>query len=98
MADFITMKAKFPDEVLDYSVDWSLRLAAGESIVAHTAVVVRGSVSVTNEGLPEPTQQVFWLTGGAADEDTLVKCEITTDSVPPRIHEIVVRVRVATPS
>lgn len=72
MADFV----KDPDEVLDYTVDWSNWLATGETISTSTFTPDAGITkdSETNGN----TAGTVWLSGGTAGESYSVTNRITT--------------------
>jgi hypothetical protein len=71
-----------PDATLDYAVDWTSWLAAGETI---SSVVWDVPTGLTEESAPggwsEPdanNARTVWLSGGTAGTDYTVGCEITT--------------------
>ena len=67
---------KDPDAVLDYGVDWSKWLAAGETILSHTITAETG---ITKDSDSEADGAVtIWLSGGTAGERYNVACKIVT--------------------
>ena len=77
-------------ETLDYGIDWSKRLADDDDKIAtSTFTVLTGGVTITQQYNNDTTSTV-WLSGGTAGQTAKLKCVITTDSQPPRIHDIVV--------
>lgn len=67
-----------PDAVLDYSFDWTLWLAAGETIATKTIVPSSG-ITVTTSSITAGVVTI-WVTGATpvASTQTLT-CRITTD-------------------
>ena len=85
---------KDPDEVLDYSMDWSARLPAGDT--------VESAVWTLPTGITQPSGKssqlagsvtTVWLEGGTAGSDYRVSCRVTT--VADRVFErsIIIMVR-----
>jgi hypothetical protein len=56
---------KDPDEVLDYGIDWSLRLA-GDTISTSTWIVPPGITMQTNS--KTATTTTIWLSAGVLDQ------------------------------
>lgn len=76
----VTMPVKDPDAVLDYQVDWSEWLAAGESI-SGTPIVTANGLIVNPAGkstVVADGKVTFWLGGGAKRSLCDVSCLITT--------------------
>ena len=68
---------KFPDDFLDYEVDFTAWLA-GDTIAGLPIFAVnQGSVVVSNI-LTANGIVVFWLAGGVSGENCVIDCEITT--------------------
>ena len=76
-------------ETLDYGIDWSKRLDDNDKIVTSVFTVLTGGVTIVQQYSNHTTSTV-WLSGGTAGQTAKLKCVITTDSQPPRIHDIVV--------
>lgn len=76
-----TIPPKDPSATLDYEVDWSAWLAAGESIqgtpvvTADTGLDVNPAGKSTNVAAGKVT---FWLGGGSNNKAYTVTCQITT--------------------
>jgi hypothetical protein len=68
---------KDPDAVLDYRVDWSQWLAAGETITVSTWVVPAG-ITKNSDSLAGSAATV-WLSGGMAGTTYRVTNRITTN-------------------
>lgn len=67
--------AKDPDEVLDYEVDWTDRLA-GDTIATATWTFPAG---ITKDSQSETdTAARVWISGGTLGEDYEILCRITT--------------------
>jgi hypothetical protein len=67
----LTWPDKDPEEVLDYDLDWTARLA-GDQITASTFAVRRGTVVVDSD-TNDATSTKAWLSGGSLGET----CELT---------------------
>lgn len=67
---------KDPDEVLDYTIDWSARLDTGETITASTWVVPPGITKDSDTFASTAT--VIWLSGGTAGSTYALTNRITT--------------------
>lgn len=68
---------KAPTEVLDYQIDWSTRLAAGEEI-ATSVFTVDGGLVIDSQSYTTTTSTV-WLSAGTLFSDANVTCTITTN-------------------
>jgi TRAP-type uncharacterized transport system substrate-binding protein len=67
-----------PTAVLDYTVDWTSWLAAGETISASTWVVATGMTQTTPSASIAGGKTTVWLTGGTAGQSYVVANHITT--------------------
>lgn len=87
---------KDPDEILDYSFNWTYYLAAGETIVSYTLSVDAGITKLSDNELDGII--TFWLSGGIADEDynivCLIETSVTDDLGNPRTEEAVIIIQV----
>ena len=73
----LTWPAKDPDEVLDYQVDWSARLASGDSVQSSTWTLDSG-LSQNSASIASP-KTTIWLSGGTAGKTaTIVNRVVTT--------------------
>ena len=80
---------KDPDAVLDYEFDWSVWLAAGETIASKTVTVT----GVTLDSSPnDDTSVIAWVSGGTAGAVARVACRITTSA--GRTDERSIRLRI----
>lgn len=68
--------AKDPEEVLDYDIDWTLRLD-GDTIESSNWTIDSGSV-VKNSDTFSTTSTKIWLSGGTLGESCLLTNLITT--------------------
>lgn len=86
MADF----TKDPDDVLDYSFDWSLWLATNETISTSTWILSPGITqnSATNTTLIS----TVWLSGGTAGTPYSVTNRITTNQARTVDRTMTIRV------
>lgn len=75
MAD-LTWPGKDPDEVLDYTINWSRRLPAGDTIAASSWIFPTGltmnSAAYTN------TSATVWISGGTTGTTYKVTNRVTT--------------------
>jgi hypothetical protein len=85
---------KDPNEVLDYSFDWSPRKLSGDIIESTTATVISGSVVVdTHEKVSnKPLITTTWLSGGDNGENCLILLRIVTTA--GRILEETVSIKI----
>lgn len=67
---------KDPDAVLDYTVDWSDWLEAGDAIATSAAVADTG-ITVTSV-LDTDTAVTAWISGGTVGTNYTVRFRITT--------------------
>lgn len=68
---------KDPDDILDYSFDWSAWLATNETVLTFTALPSPGiSVNSTSNSA---TITTVWLSGGTAGQPYTVTHRITTN-------------------
>jgi len=68
--------AKYPDEVLDYKVDWADRLD-GDTIASSVFSVVKGPGVIDSQS-NDTTSATVWLSGGEARISATVKNHIVT--------------------
>lgn len=85
--------AKDPDAVLDYSFDWGAWLADGESIASHAVTVDGVTLDSNSIGGDVVTA---WVSGGTAapGEVASITCRITTDSLPARVDQRTVYLKI----
>jgi hypothetical protein len=72
------MPPKDPHATLDYTVDWSDWLAAGETLASVTWTVPAGLTQA--DAAQTATQAQIWLTGGTAGASYTVACRVTTSA------------------
>lgn len=70
---------KDPSSELDYSVDWSLWLAEGDTIVDSEWEVSPG-LTQPKPPTPGDTTVTVWLGGGEAGQTYPVVCRVTTEA------------------
>lgn len=68
---------KDPQAVLDYQLDWSLWLAAAETITTSTWTVPAGITKTTDSHTT--TAATIWLSGGTLGQRYSVVNEVTTN-------------------
>jgi hypothetical protein len=83
---------KDPNEVLDYEVDWSLRLETGETITSSDFTVVDGSVTLGAKSI-DGESTITWLSGGTAGELCVILNRIVTSIGRTYDQSVKLRVR-----
>jgi hypothetical protein len=97
MAFLIPLPPKAPAAVLDYQMDWSSWLAAGETI-SSAAVTADAGITVNPSGKSTSTANgvvTFWLGGGTAGIAYSVTVTVTTSA---RVDSRSIQVQVGTRS
>jgi hypothetical protein len=89
----LTWPAKDPNEVLDYDVDWTDRLEAGETITTSTFTVASGDVVVDDDSDAAGVCTV-WLSGGTVGTTCVILNRIETSE--GRIYDQSVKLRIRT--
>lgn len=69
---------KHPAEILDYIIDCSAVLDAGDTISSATLGVANGTTVIQGDVTTTDTTVVFWLLGGVPGEKITLSCSITT--------------------
>lgn len=72
----LTWPFKDPDEVLDYTIDWSDRLGEGDAVDTSTWFVPSGLTQENEE--VTTTTTVLWLSGGTLGQTYTILNRITT--------------------
>jgi hypothetical protein len=71
--------SKDPGEILDYQLDWSRRLDAGDRIVtAAFSLTVPAGLAIASQSFTDSAAKV-WLTSGTAGEEAEILCRIDTE-------------------
>lgn len=77
---------KDPDEVLDYELDWSTRLATGDTITASSWSIATGDEElVIGETSFTDSTTTLWLSGGTLSTTYKVLNRVTT--AQGRVHD-----------
>lgn len=87
-----TWPFKDPDEVLDYSIDWTKRLD-GDTIASSTFFVADGTIVIDSNTFTA-TGTTVWLSGGTLDETNTITNRIMTAGT--RIMDQSVRLKIKT--
>lgn len=70
---------KDPDAVLDYGIDWSDWLVAGDTIDASTWTITGSDAALVKDSdFSDSTVTGLWLSGGTVDEEYSATCHIVT--------------------
>lgn len=69
--------SKDPDEVLDYAVDWTARLA-GDTIATSTFLLEKAEGLVIDSQSNTATVSTVWLSGGTENKTAYILCRIET--------------------
>lgn len=88
----LTWPAKDPNEVLDYDIDWTDRLEAGETISTSTFTVVEGTVVIDSDSDTGGVTTV-WLSGGTEGEVCVILNRIVTSAGRTYDQSIKLRIR-----
>jgi len=91
---------KDPQEVLDYTIDWSEWLVAGDTINAVTVTTPAG-ISTTTGGTPATpaapsfttTTTKIWVAGGTAGASYDIACRVTTVGTRQGERSITIQVK-----
>ncbi len=70
---------RYPNEELDYKVDWTERLDADDYVVATEFAVVRGTLQIAAVQYTR-TSSTVWLTGGQPGELGNIRCTAHTNA------------------
>lgn len=73
----LTWPAKDPDEVLDYQVDWTDKLAGDTIATSAFTVVSAGGVVIDSQSNTTALSKV-WLSGGTTGATAILQCRIAT--------------------
>lgn len=87
MVEQLQWPAKDPDEVLDYTLDWTSRLAAGDTIATSLFTVVSGGCTIQSQ-TNNTTSATVWLQAGNAGATANIKNRVTTSQ--GRVMELTV--------
>lgn len=70
---------KDPDAVLDYGIDWSDWLVAGDTIATSTWTITGSDAALVQDSdFSDSTVTGLWLSGGTVDEEYSATCHIVT--------------------
>lgn len=87
-----TWPRKDPDEILDYSLDWSTILETGETLSTVTWTVPSGLTKISDSEASGVT--TIWLSGGTSG--TLYELGIRVITSASRTYDLTVRLPVVT--
>lgn len=73
----LTWPSKDPDEVLDYEIDWTTRLA-GDTILTSTWTISPDSLLVKNSDTFTGSTTTIWLQGGTLGKTYELTNRVTT--------------------
>jgi hypothetical protein len=82
-----------PNEVKDWSLDWSLVLETGETISTSTWSVALGAGLTIDSQSNTTTTTTVWLSGGTAGFTYELLNRIVTNSSPARTYDQTMRLR-----
>ena len=71
--------SKDPDEVLDYSFDWSERLVSGETLSTSTMLLASGTVTLGANTIVGAVTKI-WLSGGVAGGVSVITNRVVTNA------------------
>jgi len=85
------LPAKSPSAVIDYAVDWTDWMAAGDTLSSVVWTVPSG---ITKDSSTEDGAKcIIWLSGGTAGQNYTLTCAITTTQGRKESRQIVIKVR-----
>lgn len=88
----LTWPSKDPNEVLDYQVDWTARLATGETISTSTFTVPTGTVVINSSSFLGAVATV-WLSGGTEGEACVILNRMVTSAGRTYDQSVKLRIR-----
>lgn len=71
--------AKDPNDVLDYSIDWTALLIGGETVSTASWSVSPSGLTIGTTAISSPNTSA-WLSGGTAGVQYAVTCQIDTSA------------------
>jgi hypothetical protein len=88
---YTDLPAKNPSAIIDYAVDWTTWMAAGDSLATVTWTVPSGitKVSDTTDG----AKCIIWLSGGTVGQNYTLTCSIVTTDGRTDSRQIVIKVK-----
>lgn len=88
---YMSLPEKNPGAVLDFAVDWTNWMAAGDALATVTWTVPSG---ITKESETEDGAKcIIWLRGGTAGQNYTLTCAITTTQGREDSRRIVIKVK-----
>lgn len=74
-----TWSSKDPNDVLDYTIDWTALLVGGETISTANWSVTPSGLTIGTTAISSPNTSA-WLSSGSAGTQYAVTCRITTSA------------------
>ena len=84
---------KDPNATVDYKVDWTAWLATVSDAIASVAWSATGGLVVEDDLFTANSATAF-VSGGTLDEVATLTCRITTSSVPPRVDDRTLSIKI----
>lgn len=84
---------KDPDDILDYSVNWTARLDTGDTIASSTFTLVDGEIELGDTEI-DGGKTIVWISGGVDGETATVRNRIVT--VGGRQMDLTIQLKVKT--
>lgn len=89
----MTTYKKDPNATVDFKVDWTAWLATVSDAISSVEWVVTGGLVVEDSSFTANTATAF-VSGGTEDETATLTCRITTSSVPPRVDDRTLNIKI----
>jgi hypothetical protein len=84
---------KDPNEVLDYKFDWDTSYLEDGETISSATVTVESGITKDSDSITDSNRTVtVWLSGGTADNEYTVTCQIVTSLSRTAERSIFIRV------
>lgn len=77
---------KDPNAVLDYTFDWTAYLTPLADTIASVSWIISSGLTKVSQSNTTTTATAF-ISGGVVGKTETLTCRITTNSVPPRVDD-----------
>lgn len=85
---------KTPGGKLDYPFDWTQWLDDVGDTIVDKEVTVQDGIVLESSSISASKKVIAWISGGEVGKTYWVTCKITTASVPPRIDERTIYIKI----
>ena len=84
---------KDPNATLDYLFDWSAWLTEVSDTIASVEWVLSSGLTEVSSSNTTTGATIF-VSGGVLDETETITCRITTNSMPPRVDDRIINLKI----